>query len=394
MIPFVFFTVFAALSGVYALFLLRVRSGARFYETRNAEWRADFAAREVSSVPVTVIVAMRDEEHCAAACIRSLHAQTYPAERTQVIVVDDHSSDGTAAAVMDAAGDDPRFVLLRLDDAAGVSGKKSAVEAAIAHATGETVLTTDADCVHGADWISSMQWLLARGNDIVGGPVLYERGNGLFARLQALEFLGIMGVTAGLFGIGYPRLCNGANLAYRRDAFRRVDGFGGHRHLASGEDEFLLQAIVYRAGGAAEFNPLPESAVVTPGARTLRAFLSQRARWASKGGRYEDGRFVAFLVLLYAYFLGCSLAPLAALSSPAALLAAFLLLLVKWTLDLSVLVPAARLLGAPVRLTDFVIAELLHPVYLVAVSTAGAFGRFAWKGRTTTTARARSQPSG
>jgi cellulose synthase/poly-beta-1,6-N-acetylglucosamine synthase-like glycosyltransferase len=378
--PSLFFAVFVAVSAAYALLLLRARAGLRYYLAERERWREDFRTRDQERAAVTVIVPMRDEREHARACIESLRAQAYPPNLTQVIVVDDGSTDGTSDIVATAIAGDPRFRLLRLNGQRG--GKKIAIDAAIAQASGDFLLTTDADCLHDPSWISSMVWLLQRDVSIVAGPVLLLRGSGLFSRLQSLEFLGIMGVGAGLFGVGYPRLCNGANLAYRKSAFHAAGGFASHQHLASGDDEFLLHALVYRLGHAAEFNPFAEAAVRTPAAPSLRAFLSQRARWASKGGQYEDKRFVSFLYLLYGYFVCCLAVPVVAITSPAALLAATLLLLVKWSLDLSVLFPAARLLGAPIRLTDFVIAELLHPFYLVAVSTAGAFGRFTWKTRT------------
>ena len=386
MIPSLFFTTLTALSVAYALLLLRARSGLGYYLAALPRWHEAWATRGAARTPVTVVVPMRDERAHADACIRSLRAQDHEPELTQVIIVDDGSTDGSADIIDGAIEGDARFTVLHLSDT-GAAGKKAAIEAAISHATGAFIVSTDADCHHGPSWISSMAWLLERNVDIVAGPVLLEGDDGLFARLQALEFLGIMGVGAGLFGVGYPRLCNGANLAYRKAAFLAAGGFQAHRHIASGDDEFLLHAIVYRGGGAAEFNPLPQAAVRTMAAPTLRAFLSQRARWASKGGRYDDKRFVVFLLLLYCYFLGCLATPLVAATSPFALLAAALLLAVKWTLDLSVLLPAARLFGAPLRLIDFVIAELLHPLYLVAVSTAGTFGTFAWKKRTASTER-------
>jgi chlorobactene glucosyltransferase len=48
---------------------------------------------------VTVIVPARDEAANIAACLEGLLAQNYPRERLHIIVVDDDSSDGTAAIV-------------------------------------------------------------------------------------------------------------------------------------------------------------------------------------------------------------------------------------------------------------------------------------------------------
>lgn len=61
---------------------------------------------------VTVIVPARDEAANIARCLRSLLAQDYPADRLSVVVVDDHSSDDTAAIVRASAAGHPRLALL------------------------------------------------------------------------------------------------------------------------------------------------------------------------------------------------------------------------------------------------------------------------------------------
>lgn len=60
---------------------------------------------------VTVIVPARDEAANIGRCLRSLIGQDYPTDRLNVIVVDDHSSDETAAIVRALAAGDPRIAL-------------------------------------------------------------------------------------------------------------------------------------------------------------------------------------------------------------------------------------------------------------------------------------------
>src|SRR5207244_5774361 len=72
---------------------------------------ADLAAPliETGSQPsVTVLVACKNEEAVAAVLITSLLGLDYPQERLQLVVVDDGSSDGTAALLDAAAAADPR----------------------------------------------------------------------------------------------------------------------------------------------------------------------------------------------------------------------------------------------------------------------------------------------
>ena len=376
MIAFSFFSLFAALTAVYLLFLFRMRSGLLWLASRRQE-----DARPATSVlpSLTVIVPMRNEQGDVADCIASLRAQDYPGDRMRVLLIDDHSEDDTVAAARAAIGEDERFHILHLGS--GEAGKKDAITAGVRASEDEIIVTTDADCRHAPRWLTLLLQPFAEGADICAGPVIYERRDSLFARLQAMEFLGLVGVGAGFFGIGWPRLCNGANLAYRRSMFESVRGFDGNAGIPSGDDEFLLHKIVYREGGRAEFVTHADAVVRTEGAPGPWTFLRQRIRWASKARRYEDGRFVAFLVLLFVYFLFAAFAPLICLTSPVALGAGLIFFLLKLLGDGAVLVTAAELFRRPLRPLDLIVAEVLHPYYIVIVSLAGFFGMYSWKNR-------------
>lgn len=377
MIALIFLTLFAALTAVYALFLVRVGQGLRWLAADRDRQRADAddAARTLPSV--AVVVSVRDEEDRIEALVADLRALEYEG-MLQIRIVDDTSRDATRARAEAACAGDARFAVM--DASAGGGGKKRAIELAVRAVDCEVILTTDADCRHHPRWVHAMTAPFADGADVVAGPVVIDTRTTLFARLQALEFLGLMGVGAGLIGTGYPRLCNGANLAYRRARFLEAGGCGGDA-LASGDDEFLMQTIVYRLGGRAEFSVLDESVVRTDAAASIGAFLRQRTRWAGKGLHYADRSFVAFLIVLFVYMVFVALVPLAACVSGVALAGGIVLVVLKWLLDARVLVATAALLRAPIRIIDLFVAELLHAPYLVVASLAGATGRGAWKDR-------------
>ncbi|MDH7514638.1 MAG: glycosyltransferase, partial [Bacteroidota bacterium] len=188
-----FFAVAFLLLSVYAAFLLRVREGLRTYdEVRNGPLRAE---RVEPFLSVTVVVPMRNEAANAASCVRSLGSQDYPSSLLECIIADDGSEDGTADIVSAAISGDPRFRLLSLRD--GAAGKKAAIETAVAASRGDLILTTDADCTHDPGWVAAMAAEAGRGFDVVAGPVLYDPSTTVFERMQALEFLGLVGVGAG-----------------------------------------------------------------------------------------------------------------------------------------------------------------------------------------------------
>ncbi len=95
---------------------------------------------------VSAIVPARNEEATIAAAVESLAAQP---EINEIIVINDQSTDGTAAALKQLSA---RYSQLRVIETqqlpAGWVGKNYAVSLGAAQATGEWLLFTDADGVH------------------------------------------------------------------------------------------------------------------------------------------------------------------------------------------------------------------------------------------------------
>jgi glycosyltransferase involved in cell wall biosynthesis len=102
-----------------------------------------------NSARVSAIVPARDEEAVIAACIASLAPQP---EILEILVVDDQSTDRTAAIVQQAMPESAKLRLLHTRELpAGWVGKNNAVWQGAKEARGEWLLFTDADAVHAAD---------------------------------------------------------------------------------------------------------------------------------------------------------------------------------------------------------------------------------------------------
>ncbi|MEM6783763.1 MAG: glycosyltransferase [Bacteroidota bacterium] len=399
-----------SLAGVYALLIGAFALGYR----RVA--REPVRGADEDDVPfVSVIVPARDEADCIEACMDAILANDYPADRFELLVVDDLSDDATPELVrakieapreLVFAGfedepdeDEPASLRLRLlqmpeNLERQRAHKKRAIEKGIAHARGDVILTTDADCAVPSTWIRSMTHAFGRveaydrpldrtnpGVALVSGPVLYTVHRPALLQMQALEFLGLVAVGAGAIGAGRPTLCNGANVAYRRDVFDALGGFHGIDHLTSGDDELLMQKIADRTAWQVCFCNDPAAAVVTEPMFSLGAFVAQRARWASKGAHYPNPALVAMNVAIFAYFvllIGTTLAlPLVPALAGVVAGAWALKLVPEWAL----LAPFARRFGRPHLLRWFLPSQVLHPVYIVAMATLGAWGGYTWKGR-------------
>jgi hypothetical protein len=86
---------------------------------------------------------------------------------------------------------------------------------------------------------------------------------------------------------GSPVMCNGANLAFTRDAFKKhTDKM--HYGKVSGDDVFLLHSLKKKKASEIMWLESDDSIVTTCAAETANSFFRQRARWISKAGSYRD----------------------------------------------------------------------------------------------------------
>ncbi|MBK6826735.1 MAG: glycosyltransferase [Chitinophagaceae bacterium] len=105
-----------------------------------------------SAIPISIIIPARNEEENISHLLEAIEEQSYSSALIEVIVVDDQSTDQTAAIVSSF----PYVKLLRLSSDIQQSHKKRAIEFGIANASHEWILTTDADCIPPVNWVAQI----------------------------------------------------------------------------------------------------------------------------------------------------------------------------------------------------------------------------------------------
>ncbi|BAU55459.1 Beta-monoglucosyldiacylglycerol synthase [Mucilaginibacter gotjawali] len=240
------------------------------------------------STKVTVLIAARNEEEKIHLTIEDILAQDYPKALTEIIIVDDHSTDRTSAIISSYADRGVKLLQLKEDKPLN-SYKKKAIAEAIKLSGGDLMVATDADCRMGRQWLSSIVGYFELHNPVmISSPVSYFEEKSLFERMQALEFYSLIATGGAFIGNGHASTCNGANIAYRKDVFYEVGGFKGIDDLASGDDELLLQKVAVTYPGKIGFLKHYEAVVFTHAKPNLKEFMQQRRRWASKSVKYKD----------------------------------------------------------------------------------------------------------
>ena len=353
----------------YLFFLARVQLGFTKLIRRPHSEKIPFAS---------IVVAARNEERNIGRCLNSLLQQNYPSARFEVIVVDDHSADGTIQKLSDLRKSFKNLKIFSAD--AEQSGKTAALARGIEEAKGEIILTTDADCSVSKNWALTMVSHFTEGVAMVAGPVLETGGVSFFSRMEKLEFLGLICVGAGLIGSKRPIICNGANLAYRRDAFFIAGGFGSGD--APNDDEMLMNVMVSRHIGSIDFAWEYPAIVSTKSNNDAISFFRQRLRWASKKGHYSDWTILLELFFLYLFFLSIAFCTVLLFWLPQLWLPLAVSYAGKISVDFLTLRIGAKLWEQRISVFHFFIAELLHVPYILIAAAAGQLIPLRWRGRT------------
>lgn len=360
---------------VYVVLVLYLRNGWGRLESYNVD-------RIEPSTRVSVIIAARNEQMNIGRTLNAILAQNYPKPLLEIIVVDDHSTDQTGSIVQSYAEQGVRLITLNEGNKLN-SYKKFAIDRAIRASTGEVIVTTDADCRMGPEWVRTIiRFMEQSGMWMVSSPVCYDQEKTHFERLQTLEFLYLIGIGAAGIGNGNPTTCNGANFAYKKSLFFEMDGFKGIDDLASGDDELLLHKVAEQHTSKIGFCKSRNAIVYTDAKTSLQSFISQRKRWASKSTKYKDKKVVVLGVCVWLFNLALLLGVLSLLwGGIASALLVLISLLLKVTVELIFLLPIVSFVGRRELLGNLPMLSIIHAVYLVYIGVSGNVGKYDWKGR-------------
>ena len=176
---------------------------------------------------ITVVVPTYNEEKNIERCLRALNNQNIPRDSYEIIVVDGNSKDKTREIASKYADK----VIPQVSS--GVGGARN--DGAMA-ASGQIVATTDADCIPDEDWLHTIledfsddEVVAVTGylEPMIPKEMAWMRGGTYYYAFKVANGLRWAGSK-----VGYHHLC-GANTAFRRDAFLKVEGY---KDLAYSDD--------------------------------------------------------------------------------------------------------------------------------------------------------------
>jgi glycosyltransferase involved in cell wall biosynthesis len=329
---------------------------------------------QARQVDVSLIIPFRNEEGNLRTLLDGLKHQHYTEGRWEVICVNDHSTD-RGRELVEAYMEEMRYLtLINLKE---LSGKKAAIQEGVTKASGELIITTDADCTHRPGWIASIvKAYVSTEADMIIGAVHIKHNGGLRNILEETEQAALSSCSSGGTMIGRSILCSGANLAYKKELFQWIKPFDNNRKVASGDDMFFLHELKKRKQQARiHFLRNPEGLVQTRASSNWSELLHQKIRWVAKSKYYKDKDTSFFGVFLVA---GNLLLVLGLLMKAKWVLPVFI---IKYVADTFLLSSGKEWTGIKHILGKAFLLSLIYPFYSVSFVLLSFIVKPKWKGR-------------
>jgi cellulose synthase/poly-beta-1,6-N-acetylglucosamine synthase-like glycosyltransferase/peptidoglycan/xylan/chitin deacetylase (PgdA/CDA1 family) len=219
---------------------------------------------------IAVLVPGYNEEKVICKTVQSLLDSTI-ADRLEIIVIDDGSTDRTSEIVAETFADRPNVKAFKKAN----GGKSAALNFGITKTEADVIVAIDADTMLEPD---AIELLVRHFHDerlgaVAGNAVVGNQCN-MITRMQALEYVTSQNLERRALEIANAiPVVPGAIGAWRRAALLEAGGYG-HDTLAEDAD---LTIELERLGWKVIYEPRARALTEAP--ETLAAFLKQRFRW-------------------------------------------------------------------------------------------------------------------
>jgi cellulose synthase/poly-beta-1,6-N-acetylglucosamine synthase-like glycosyltransferase len=232
---------------------------------------------------VSVLIPARNEARVIGGLLTRIGEFDYPAEKIEVVVVNDGSTDRTREILEEFSRRDGRIKVVDILPAESGKGKGAALNQGLAKASHEVVAVYDSDNIPERDSLKKLCLALARDKRLAGVTGMfraYNKSRNLLTRLINLESIAFQWIVqAGRWQFLKIAFLPGTNFVLRRSALVEAGGWDEEALTEDSELTFRLyqkKLIIQFLPTAVTWEQEPEG---------LRAWVRQRTRWA-RGNNY------------------------------------------------------------------------------------------------------------
>ena len=224
---------------------------------------------------ISIIIPFHNEKKHLPQLIESLNNLKYGSNKFEVILVNDCSTDDSEIWLQEneSSFHFTHFII----NLTKKVGKKTAIEKGMVLASFNRIVTTDADCTFHPKWLSEIG--KSKGHLSIGITLKESDSFSPLHKFQEIESLLLAGITIGSSTLRKPILCSGANLVYNKNDFNKITPYESNKKTASGDDMFLLEAMLKHKKRIKVRIKRP---VKTNVKNSWQSYLNQTARWAGK----------------------------------------------------------------------------------------------------------------
>ncbi len=324
----------------------------------------------------SIIIPIRNEEKHLLNLLESIKNIDYP--HYELIVINDNSTDKSLRILEDFQKNWP-FKIINLESNLS-SPKKMAIQKAIQNASGEYIFCTDGDCLIPPQILQKYAYQFKFKKKLfLAGPVTFFEKSASFwktvwNKIQIVEFASLTGLGAVAMQLQRPNMCSGANLSFKKSVFFEVDGYNGNLHLASGDDEFLMQKIAQKYPQEVVYIKNQACIVETASADKLSDFFEQRKRWASKWKSYDN--YVPTILAVFIFIINL-------LSIYLEINLSFKWLAIRYLVEAFLIGNVLIFLRKKEALWYILLVQVVYKYYVVYTAIRVLFGNkiYNWKGR-------------
>jgi hypothetical protein len=232
---------------------------------------------------VSILIPARNEARVIGGLLERIGEFNYPADRIEIIVINDGSTDRTGEILEDFSRRDGRVKVLEIAAAQSGKGKGAALNKGLLRASREVIAVYDSDNLPERDSLRKLCLALGRDKRLAGVTGMfraYNKRRNLLTRLINLESIAFQWIIqAGRWQFLKIAFLPGTNFVLRRSALAEAGGWDEEALTEDSELTFRL----YQKKYLVRFLPAAVSWEQEP--EGLRTWVRQRTRWA-RGNNY------------------------------------------------------------------------------------------------------------
>jgi cellulose synthase/poly-beta-1,6-N-acetylglucosamine synthase-like glycosyltransferase len=249
--------------------------------------------REIDRLPfdfpnVSILIPAHNEDKVIVNTLESMLKLDYPHEKVEIIVIDDGSTDQTAALVRGIACKDARVKLLSVPLAEAKRGKSCALNRGMRQVNSDYIAVYDADNTperNALRYMMSQLLLHPELGAVLGKFRTANRKRNILTKFINIETLSFQSILqAGRWKLFRVATLPGTNFVVRRHLLEQL---GGWDEKAITEDSELTIRI-YMEGFRIKYVPYARTDEQEPEA--WRVWVGQRTRWV-RGNNYVISKF-------------------------------------------------------------------------------------------------------